>query len=180
MYQCPPRAQYQYFNYSLFIVLLCRDDMKIHRSRNGTSVDLGVTLCAPSSLCLPDHITSQKCRVSLVTLLRAIDVIRTAEDSTIIRRCVAYRRIILRIFGTYVVNVEKERITQKTSAVPSTCGSSKMRQSLNRTVYRFIFMLQTITIALLTILLHAFFSHHYDYYYHHYRVLSETTTSPSL
>lgn len=36
IYQFPPRAQYQYFNYFLFIALLYCDDMKIHQVHNRT------------------------------------------------------------------------------------------------------------------------------------------------
>lgn len=90
--------------------------------------------------------TSQKRWISLVTLLRAIDVIRTVEDSTIIWRCVAI--YYLEFIGTYVINVEKEKRKKKNTrclqrVTTQKCDSRRIEQFIS------IFMLQTITIILL-------------------------------
>lgn len=100
--------------------------------------------------------------------MHAIDVIRTAEDS-IIRRYVAYRRIISRLLARTWSTSRKKRKEKSTRFLR--CAAAQKRD--NRRIERFIgiFMLQTITIALLILyfITRLFFSH--------YQVLSETTTS---
>lgn len=121
--------------------------MKIHQFPQRDLVKIWCNfVCAVISMPSRSH-TSQKRWVSLVTLLRAIDVIRTAEDSTIIWRCVAI--YYLAFIGTYVINVEKEKRKRKKNTrclqrvTTQKCDSRRIEQFIS------IFMLQTITIILL-------------------------------
>lgn len=143
MYQCPPHAQYQYFNYSLFIVLLYRDDMKIRRSRN----EIWWTWCNFTVISMPSrsHISrfTETLNFSCHTLAcnRCNSHGRGLHDYPVV-----YRRIILRLLARTCPTSRKKRKKESTRFLRR---AAQKRDS--RRIKRFIgiFMLQTITIVLL-------------------------------